>query len=186
MQIRATKNRVSVWPKKGELEHAAEDHHKSTSIKNNMHHHHHQLYTNMEQSMYAHVARRSNKNEETEPQTAFLLLPSLSSGPGKLTLCGYKCTLECLIDNNLTTTIITIPTFLVTMITMTMMQLQESEEEKKEEGEGAEKKDDSIVYADLDKSAMSEGSIHMIKSNQNYLLTLSFYILMNSILHWYM
>jgi len=35
--------------------------------------------------------------------------------------------------------------------------LQESEEEKKEEGEGAEKKDDSIVYADLDKSAMSEG-----------------------------
>lgn len=151
-----------------------------------MHHHHHQLYANMEQSMYAHVARRSNKNEETEPQTAFLLLlllPSLSSGPGKLTLCGYKCTLECLIDNNLTTTIITIPTFLVTMITMTMMQLQESEEEKKEEGEGAEKKDDSIVYADLDKSAMSEGNIHMIKSNQNYLLTLSFYILVNSILH---
>ena len=38
-----------------------------------------------------------------------------------------------------------------------MMQLQESEEEKKEEGEAAEKKDDSIVYADLDKSAMSEG-----------------------------
>jgi hypothetical protein len=36
--------------------------------------------------------------------------------------------------------------------------LQESEEEKKEEGEEAEKKkDDSIVYADLDKSAMSEG-----------------------------
>merc|ERR1712203_334012 len=35
--------------------------------------------------------------------------------------------------------------------------LQESEDEKKEEGEGAEKKDDSIVYADLDKSAMSEG-----------------------------
>merc|ERR1712117_449705 len=28
---------------------------------------------------------------------------------------------------------------------------------KKEEGEGADKKDDSIVYADLDKSAMSEG-----------------------------
>ena len=163
MQIRATKNRVSVWPKKGELEHAADDHHKSTSIKNNMHHHHHQLYANMEQSMYAHVARRSNKNEETEPQTAFLLLllPSLSSGPGKLTLCGYKCTLECLIDNNLTTTIITIPTFLVTMITMTMMQLQESEEEKKEEGEGAEKKDDSIVYADLDKSAMSEGNVQV-------------------------
>ena len=53
---------------------------------------------------------------------------------------------------------------------MTMMQLQESEEEKKEEGEGAEKKDDSIVYADLDKSAMSEGNIHMIKSNQSYLL----------------
>ena len=124
----------------------------------------------MEQSMYAHVARRSNKNEETEPQTAFLLLlPSLSSGPGKLTLCGYKCTLECLIDNNLTT-IITIPTFLVTMITMTMMQLQESEEEKKEEGEGAEKKDDSIVYADLDKSAMSEGNVHVKKSNQTYLL----------------
>ena len=70
MQIRATKNRVSVWPKKGELEHAADDRHKSTSIKNNMHHH--QLYANMEQSMYAHVARRSNKNEETEPQTAFL------------------------------------------------------------------------------------------------------------------
>ena len=43
-------------------------------------------------------------------------------------------------------------------MTMTMMmQLQESEEEKKEEGEAAEKKDDSIVYADLDKSAMSEG-----------------------------
>ena len=182
MQIRATKNRVSVWPKKGELEHAADDHHKSTSIKNNMHHHHHQLYANMEQSMYAHVARRSNKNEETEPQTAFLLLlPSLSSGLGKLTLCGYKCTLECLIDNNLTTTIITIPTFLVTMITMTMMQLQESEDEKKEEGEGAEKKDDSIVYADLDKSAMSEGNIHMITSNQNNLLTLNFYILVNSI-----
>ena len=139
----------------------------------------------MEQSMYAHVARRSNKNEETEPQTAFLLLPSLSSSPGKLTLCGYKCTLECLIDNNLTTTIITIPTFLVTMITMTMMQLQESEEEKKEEGEGAEKKDDSIVYADLDKSAMSEGNIHMIKSNQNNLLTLNFYILVNSIWHCY-
>jgi len=35
--------------------------------------------------------------------------------------------------------------------------LQESEDEKKEEGEGADKKDDSIVYADLDKSAMSEG-----------------------------
>merc|ERR1712192_163537 len=32
--------------------------------------------------------------------------------------------------------------------------LQESENDKKEEGE---KKDDSIVYADLDKSAMSEG-----------------------------
>jgi len=32
--------------------------------------------------------------------------------------------------------------------------LQESEDEKKD---GAEKKDDSIVYADLDKSAMSEG-----------------------------
>ena len=43
-------------------------------------------------------------------------------------------------------------------MTMMMMQLQESEEEKKEEGEGAEKKDDSIVYADLDKSAMSEGN----------------------------
>jgi len=43
-------------------------------------------------------------------------------------------------------------------MTMLMMQLQESEEEKKEEGEEAEKKkDDSIVYADLDKSAMSEG-----------------------------
>ena len=56
---------------------------------------------------------------------------------------------------------------------MTMMQLQESEDKKKEEGEGADKKDDSIVYADLDKSAMSEGNIHMIKSNQNYLLTLS-------------
>jgi len=38
-----------------------------------------------------------------------------------------------------------------------MTQLQESEDEKKEEGEAAEKKDDSIVYADLDKSAMSEG-----------------------------
>ena len=38
-----------------------------------------------------------------------------------------------------------------------MMQLQESEDEKKDEGEPAEKKDDSIVYADLDKSAMSEG-----------------------------
>ena len=68
---------------------------------------------------------------------------------------------------------------------MTMMQLQESEEEKKEEGEGAEKKDDSIVYADLDKSAMSEGNIHVITSNQNYLLTLSFYILVNSIWHCY-
>ena len=45
---------------------------------------------------------------------------------------------------------------IMTMTTM-MMQLQESEEEKKEEGEAAEKKDDSIVYADLDKSAMSEG-----------------------------
>jgi len=43
------------------------------------------------------------------------------------------------------------------MTMTTMMQLQESEEEKKEEGEAAEKKDDSIVYADLDKSAMSEG-----------------------------
>ena len=40
---------------------------------------------------------------------------------------------------------------------MMMMQLQESEDEKKDEGEAAEKKDDSIVYADLDKSAMSEG-----------------------------
>ena len=43
-------------------------------------------------------------------------------------------------------------------MTMMMMQLQESEDEKKEEGEGAEKKDDSIVYADLDKSATSEGN----------------------------
>merc|ERR1712001_47756 len=34
------------------------------------------------------------------------------------------------------------------------VKLQESEDEKKD---GAEKKDDSIVYADLDKSAMSEG-----------------------------
>ena len=40
---------------------------------------------------------------------------------------------------------------------MMMTQLQESEDEKKDEGEAAEKKDDSIVYADLDKSAMSEG-----------------------------
>ena len=42
-------------------------------------------------------------------------------------------------------------------VTMMMTQLQESEDEKKDEGEAAEKKDDSIVYADLDKSAMSEG-----------------------------
>ena len=40
---------------------------------------------------------------------------------------------------------------------MTLPQLQESEDEKKD---GAEKKDDSIVYADLDKSAMSEGENH--------------------------
>jgi len=36
-------------------------------------------------------------------------------------------------------------------------QLQESEEKKEGEDEEGEKKDDSIVYADLDKSAMSEG-----------------------------
>ena len=42
---------------------------------------------------------------------------------------------------------------------MTLPQLQESEDEKKD---GAEKKDDSIVYADLDKSAMSEGENHNV------------------------
>jgi len=36
-------------------------------------------------------------------------------------------------------------------------QLQESEEKKEGEDEDGEKKDDTIVYADLDKSAMSEG-----------------------------
>ena len=36
-------------------------------------------------------------------------------------------------------------------------QLQESEEKKEGDEEEGEKKDDSIVYADLDKSAMSEG-----------------------------
>ena len=36
-------------------------------------------------------------------------------------------------------------------------QLQESEEKKEGEDEEGEKKDDTIVYADLDKSAMSEG-----------------------------
>jgi len=35
--------------------------------------------------------------------------------------------------------------------------LQESEEKKEGGEDAAEKKDDSIVYADLDKSAMSEG-----------------------------
>ena len=65
--------------------------------------------------------------------------------------------LDCSIDNSITI-IITIFTTTSMTMTMTMMQLQESEEEKKEEGEEAEKKDDSIVYADLDKSAMSEGN----------------------------
>jgi len=37
-------------------------------------------------------------------------------------------------------------------------QLQESEEKKEGEDEEGEKKDDTIVYADLDKSAMSEGT----------------------------
>jgi len=37
-------------------------------------------------------------------------------------------------------------------------QLQESEEKKEGEEEDGEKKDDTIVYADLDKSAMSEGT----------------------------
>jgi len=37
-------------------------------------------------------------------------------------------------------------------------QLQESEEKKEGEDEDGEKKDDTIVYADLDKSAMSEGT----------------------------
>jgi len=36
--------------------------------------------------------------------------------------------------------------------------LQESEEKKEGDDEEGEKKDDSIVYADLDKSAMSEGT----------------------------
>jgi len=38
------------------------------------------------------------------------------------------------------------------------VKLQESEEKKEGEDEEGEKKDDSIVYADLDKSAMSEGT----------------------------
>ena len=38
-------------------------------------------------------------------------------------------------------------------------QLQESEEKKEGDEEDGEKKDDSIVYADLDKSAMSEGKL---------------------------
>jgi len=58
--------------------------------------------------------------------------------------------LDCFIDNNITIII----TSLSIRIIMTLPQLQESEDEKKD---GAEKKDDSIVYADLDKSAMSEG-----------------------------
>jgi len=37
-------------------------------------------------------------------------------------------------------------------------QLQDSEEKKEGDEEEGEKKDDSIVYADLDKSAMSEGN----------------------------
>merc|ERR1712083_705171 len=37
------------------------------------------------------------------------------------------------------------------------VKLQESEEKKDGAEDAAEKKDDSIVYADLDKSAMSEG-----------------------------
>lgn len=39
----------------------------------------------------------------------------------------------------------------------TESELQESEEKKDGAEDAAEKKDDSIVYADLDKSAMSEG-----------------------------
>merc|ERR550534_1500726 len=38
------------------------------------------------------------------------------------------------------------------------VKLQESEEKKEGEDEDGEKKDDTIVYADLDKSAMSEGT----------------------------
>merc|ERR1712025_27980 len=38
------------------------------------------------------------------------------------------------------------------------VKLQESEEKKEGEDEDGEKKDDTIVYADLDKSAMSEGA----------------------------
>jgi len=38
------------------------------------------------------------------------------------------------------------------------VKLQESEEKKDSDEEDSEKKDDSIVYADLDKSAMSEGT----------------------------
>merc|ERR1712027_2526 len=38
------------------------------------------------------------------------------------------------------------------------VKLQESEEKKEGEDEEGEKKDDTIVYADLDKSAMSEGT----------------------------
>ena len=63
-------------------------------------------------------------------------------------------------------------------MTMTMMQLHESEEEKKEEGEGAEKKDDSIVYADLDKSAMSEGN----DDARTWHVTKCWYLIMKSIL----
>ena len=67
-------------------------------------------------------------------------------------LCSYvlQLHLDCFIDNNITIII----TSLSIRIIMTLPQLQESEDEKKD---GAEKKDDSIVYADLDKSAMSEG-----------------------------
>jgi len=48
-------------------------------------------------------------------------------------------------------------THFVTLSSLPPIQLQESEEKKEGGEDAAEKKDDSIVYADLDKSAMSEG-----------------------------
>ena len=110
--------------------------------------------------MYAHVYSRSNKHEETKPRIAFrlplcLLENSRFAHRFVALLYVLQLHLDSSIDNSIITIIITV---LSMSLTMMMPQLQESEEEKKEEGEkAAEKKDDSIVYADLDKSAMSEG-----------------------------
>ena len=112
--------------------------------------------------MYAHVYARSNKHEETKPRIAFrlplcLLENSRFAHRFVALLYVLQLHLDCSIDNSIITITIII-TILSMSLTMMMTQLQESEDDKKEEGEKeAEKKDDSIVYADLDKSAMSEG-----------------------------